>query len=244
MKSLEERMKGYEGVSKQFLMRRTPVIVRVDGRAFHTWAKRLDHGRSFGLHECLTKAAYHLGSIMQGFKAAYIQSDEISFLLTDFERLGTEPWFGNNLQKLVSVTASGVTGLFNRFIYEQFGADVDLASFDARAFSVPVEEVSNYFLWRAQDNRRNAIQSIGQEFFGPKELHGKDRFDVMQMLEKKGVPFHTFPDWFINGTLLVKEKKDEAAATKCSKRHMFYRDRVPIYSAFSMLIEPLLVAEE
>lgn len=37
--SLGDRMKGYEGVSRNFLTRRVPAIIRLDGKAFHTFTK-------------------------------------------------------------------------------------------------------------------------------------------------------------------------------------------------------------
>ena len=37
--SLGDRMKRYEGVSRTYLVRRMPVIIRIDGKAFHTFTK-------------------------------------------------------------------------------------------------------------------------------------------------------------------------------------------------------------
>lgn len=40
--SLGDRMKGYEDVSRNFLTRRVPAIIRLDGKAFHTFTKGME----------------------------------------------------------------------------------------------------------------------------------------------------------------------------------------------------------
>ena len=74
---------NYEGRSRTFLTRRTPVIIRLDGKAFHTYTRGLDKPFDEGLIEDMQQAAIYLCQNIQGAKCAYVQSDEISILVTD-----------------------------------------------------------------------------------------------------------------------------------------------------------------
>ena len=143
---------NYESRSRTFLTRRTPVIIRLDGKAFHTYTKGLDKPFDEGLIEDMAETARFLCSEIQGAKLAYVQSDEISILLTDYDKLGTDAWFDYNVQKIVSISASLATAKFNQLRYIRsikLGEEVDnykawkqvsvqtMAFFDSRAFNIP-----------------------------------------------------------------------------------------------------------
>lgn len=174
---LGNRMKQYEAVSSGQLLRRCPVIVRVDGRAFHTWTRGLDRPFDMRLITWMRKATEYAAVRMQGCKLAFTQSDEASFLLTDYDNLETQPWFGYDLAKVVSLSASTFTAGFNHTQTWTLPA-----TFDARAFNIPADDVANYFLWRAKDWRRNAIQMVAQSLFSPKELHGVKINELQAMI--------------------------------------------------------------
>ena len=112
--SLGDRMKGYENSYRMYLPKRMPVIIRVDGKAFHSFTKEFKRPFDDMLISCMQTTAMRLCSQIEGAKLAYVQSDEISILLTNNDTIETEPWFGNNLQKLASITASMATLAFNR----------------------------------------------------------------------------------------------------------------------------------
>lgn len=181
--SLGDRMKGYEAVSSGQLLRRCPVIVRVDGWAFHTWTRGLDRPFDLRLIDLMRRATEYAAVRMQGCKLAFTQSDEASFLLTDYDKLETQPWFGYDLAKVVSLSASTFTAKFNHSILSE--CQDEPATFDARAFNVPADDVANYFLWRAKDWRRNAIQMVAQSMFSPKELHGVKLDAAQEMIRAK-----------------------------------------------------------
>lgn len=182
--ALGNRMKGYEAVSKSKLLRRTPVIIRLDGKAFHTWTRQLSkvdksldiEPYSGVMHSLMRKTTRYLMDNIQNAVFAYSQSDEISILLNDWKRLTTDQWFDGNIQKITSISASLATASFNQ------GTDLSTALFDARVFNVPKEEVVNYFVWRQQDATRNSINMLGQFYFSHKQLHGKNVSQVQDML--------------------------------------------------------------
>lgn len=166
MDSLGDRMKSYEHVNRFYLTRRTPCIIRVDGKCFKTFTKGLPLYSSWLGQAMINGAKAFMDETHCRF--AYRQSDEISFLLTDYEKFETQPWVGKNLQKMVSLTASIVTGGFNK----SFGGG-KRAAFDARAFTLPKEEVCNYFIWRQRDAIRNSILSTAQAYIGKRQCFGK-----------------------------------------------------------------------
>jgi tRNA(His) guanylyltransferase len=200
--SLGDRMVGYQDVSRPFLTKRLPVIIRVDGKAFHTFTRKYwGKGYTEQFIRIMADAVQATAAEMQGCTLAYTQSDEASFLLTDYKTIQTQGWFEYNLNKLVSVSASLMTAWFN------FKADFAMSEpvmFDSRAFTLPQDEVCNYFIWRQQDATRNAIQMAGQEHFSQKQLHGKSCNEIQEMLfQEKQINFNDYPTDRRRGVCIV-----------------------------------------
>lgn len=179
--SLGDRMKGYEIVSGTKLMRRTPVILRLDGKAFHTWTKGLNRPFDPDMAAWMGQTLKYLVDNIQCAVFGYTQSDEISILLRDYDRLNTEAWFDNSVQKMVSVSASMATARFNEVVRAR-KPDRPLALFDCRAFNLPREEVTNYFIWRQNDSTRNSIQALGQHCLGHKKCQNLSNNQVLDAL--------------------------------------------------------------
>ena len=108
------RMKGYEAVTKYVLPRRGYTMIRIDGKAFHTYTKGFKRPFDQGLIDDMDTTAMFLCKEIQGAVAAFVQSDEISILVCDFEKLETSAWFDNSIQKMCSVSASMATAKFNQ----------------------------------------------------------------------------------------------------------------------------------
>lgn len=181
---LADRMKGYEGVSKIKIMPKTPAIIRVDGKAFHTWTKGLHEPFDALFYAAMASTAMKLVDNIQGAVFAYGQSDEISILVKDYETYDTEAWFNGNVQKIASVSASLATGYFNHAA-DRMGIGRDkLAFFDSRVFALPAHEVTNYFIWRQQDFLRNSVQSVARHYLGHKRCHGLKRQEMIDELRK------------------------------------------------------------
>jgi tRNA(His) 5'-end guanylyltransferase len=205
--SLGDRMKAYEGVSRHTLTRRTPVILRIDGKAFHTFLRQAEKPFDPGVNVAMTAAAAYAMKQLQGCVFAYTQSDEISLLLKDWQELETQPAFGNCQNKLESIAASAVTAAFNR--RWDTPSPSNLALFDARAFNLPVAEVTNYFIWRQQDATRNSIQGLGQFHFSAKQLHGRSCNDILDMLvNERRVNWNDLEVWKRRGTCIVEGTVD------------------------------------
>lgn len=115
--SLGDRMKGYEGVSRNFLTRRVPAIIRLDGKAFHTFTKGMKKPFDSVLTQTMQETMKYLCENIQGCVLGYTQSDEITLVLTDYATIQTDAWFGYNIQKMCSVSASMATSVFNKVFY-------------------------------------------------------------------------------------------------------------------------------
>lgn len=218
--TIMDRMKeSYEIRARHYLTRRIPVIMRLDGKAFHTYTKGLNKPFDEGLIEDMQKTAIYLCEQIQGCKAAYIQSDELSFLLTDYENLNTEAWFNYEVQKMTSVSASLATAKFNQLrvcreidnndcidpiIWKDDFLNIKLANFDSRVFTIPKDEVSNYFLARQLDAEKNSIAMLAQSMYSHKELHGKHGGEMQEMCFQKGVNWNDLHFSKKRGSFIVK----------------------------------------
>lgn len=199
--TLSERMKSFEVVSKNHLTRKTPVILRVDGKAFHTFTKPLTKPFDTALSDAMIHTTQTLCENVQGAVCGYTQSDEISILIQDWKNLNTDCWFGYNIQKMASVAASIATAAFNSHFTHP---DKMYALFDARVFNIPVHEITNYFIWRQQDCIRNSIQSVGISKFTQSELHGKNCDDIQNMLsDMHNIKWGDVPTRHRHGTCVV-----------------------------------------
>lgn len=178
--ALGERVKRYEAVSRGLLTPNTPVFIRVDGRAFHTYTRRCNKPFDMDLVNAMVYAAQMTAAEMSGFVLGYVQSDEATFMLSDYTRPETQGWFGYETSKLVSLSASLFTAYFNERLgtHPNFG----LATFDARAFNVPLDDAPNVFVWRQKDWGRNWVSMLARSQFSAKELHGKGTAEVLTML--------------------------------------------------------------
>lgn len=205
---LSTRMKSYEGITHLVLPRRTYIVLRVDGRAFHTYLRKAQKPFDLKFMRDMDQVTELMCRQIAGVVFAYTQSDEISFLLQDFADHGTEPWFGGVVQKIASVSASMATVFLDRLRADIPGIP---PTFDARVFPIGnAVEVANYFLERQQDARRNAISMIARTMFTDRELDGKNVKTRIEMIEAKQGPLEeNYTDACLMGRVVIREADDE-----------------------------------
>lgn len=224
---LGNRMKEYyENIPKTKLMRRCPVILRIDGKAFHTFVRGFQKPFDEVLIKTMQETMKYLCENIQGCVLGYTQSDEITLVLVDYKKFTSQAWFDYEVQKMCSIAASMATMVFNKFfrdnvgdyLYEnydeQYLADyietlqnaVDKgAMFDCRCFNIPKEEVTNCIYWRQLDASRNSIQMVGQANFSHKELQNKSCNDIQDMLMvQKGINWNDLPIYQKRGSCCVR----------------------------------------
>jgi len=232
MDSLGDRMKGYEGAWGQVLPERTPVIVRVDGKAFHTATRGLNKPVDIRVANAMKATAVGLLNSMQNAVFAYQQSDEISILMTNYSGQFTQSWYGNKIQKIVSVAAAIATRDFNTAVAEDEQLRVREWLFDARTFSLPREEVRNYFVWRQVDAKRNSVSSLARCYFSQKELQGKPTKEMIEMLKGINVHWEAVHSHYRLG-VAITQGDDE-------NRHLHIHGSTPDFVTEKSFFEPLV----
>lgn len=221
---LGKRMKEYyESIPKTKLIRRTPVAIRIDGKAFHTFTRGFQKPFDEVLIKSMQKTMKYLCENIQGCVLGYTQSDEITLILVDYKNLNSAAWFDYEVQKMCSIAASMATMAFNKFFAEEVDiynsnpnnsgiqanwyitAKLKGAMFDARVFNIPKEEVTNLIYWRQLDATRNSIQMVGQANFSHKELQNKSCNMIQDMLmTEKGINWNNYPTHQKRGSCCIK----------------------------------------
>ena len=231
------RMKTfYEQIPKTKLMRRCPVAIRIDGKAFHTFTRGFQKPFDEVLIKSMQETMKYLCENIQGCVLGYTQSDEITLILVDYKKLTSSAWFDYEVQKICSISASMATMAFNKFFenyvdvyrfikwdsiskkYEDgtqeyiqilLNAVEKGAMFDARCFNIPKEEVTNLVYWRQLDASRNSIQMVGQANFSHKELQNKSCNDIQDMLmTQKGINWNDLPTYQKRGSCCIKTEEN------------------------------------
>lgn len=254
--TLGERMKEYEKVSRGYLMKRTPVVIRLDGCYFHTFTKGLNKPYDKTLMKIMQETMKVLCENIQGCVLGYTQSDEITLVLIDYQNLNTSAWYDNQIQKMCSVAASLATLAFNKCwseevdkIYEDYlftnneevsdyrrwqllNRKCNKATFDARVFNLSPDEVVNNLIWRQQDATRNSINLLGQSLYSHKELQGISANQLQnKMLIEKNVNWNNEPTSFKRGSCCRKNENGK----------WFIDNEIPIFTEDRQYIANLLI---
>lgn len=221
------RMKEfYEEIPKTRLVRRMPVAIRIDGKAFHTFTRGFQKPFDEVLGKSMRETMKYLCENIQGCVLGYTQSDEITLILVDYQNLNSCAWFDYEVQKMCSISASMATMAFNKFFtknvnyFEMTHEHDDTineycttlvnaaekgAMFDARCFNIPKEEVCNLIYWRQLDATRNSIQMVGQANFSHKELQNKSCNMIQEILfAEKGINWNDYPTYLKRGSCCIK----------------------------------------
>jgi tRNA(His) 5'-end guanylyltransferase len=209
-KTLGERMKAYEQVDRKRLGPKTPVIIRLDGRAFHTYTQGFKKPHDPVIIEAMKYTATKLCEEVQNVRLAYSQSDEITLFLADYGNKNTQQWFDGERDKMVSLSASIATYYFNDYMDRNHWSKNPAvkkkpATFDSRVFNLPRHEVVNNFVWRQQDAIRNSIQGLAQFHFNERMLLRKSTAQMLTMLMEKGIDWEEQPIHKQRGFCVTKE---------------------------------------
>lgn len=268
---LGKRMKLYEEVSKTKLIRKMPVVIRIDGKAFHHFTKGFIKPFDEVLMYSMWDTMLDLCSNIQGCIFGYTQSDEITLILSDFYNNRAEAWFDNEVQKICSISASMATYYFNKnFLKEnsKFYSDANKttmwikhdnaiqhgAMFDSRCFNIPKEEVANLIYWREADCIRNSIQMTAHTYLSQKDVHGKNNDEIKSMLSSLSINWDSFEPFKKYGVCCkkvltdvpVKNPSKNENNNETIKRYKWVIDKnIPIFKGEGRkYIEELLYSNE
>lgn len=242
--SIGKRMKANYEKSFDFrLPKRMPVIIRIDGKVFHSFTKGLKRPFDENLISVFNYTAKALCQEIQNCVFAYLQSDEISLLLHNYKNLNSDSWFDNRVQKMVSVSASNATGFFNSVFYKTFSLDKSypehilkrIAFFDSKVAVYPEKEVCNYFIWRQIDWQRNSLHMIARSLYSSKELHRKKKAELHDMIHDKGENWDKLPTHLKRGRCIIKDSETNKWVID---------NEIPIFTKDRDYIERFLVSAE
>lgn len=236
--ALGDRMKAHEQVTRQILPGRCYTVLRVDGRAFHSYLRGCARPFDVEFMADMDAVAEALCAEISGAVMAYTQSDEISVLVTDFGSAGTQAWFGGVLAKQVSIAASLATAVLNE------RRPGKRALFDARVFTLadPVE-VANCLIWRQRDAVRNSIAMAAQAKFSHRQLHGVGTGQMQELLwSEHRINWNDYPDGCKRGRVTVKQS-GEREITYTDKRTNTEQTTVALRSWWETSGAPHFTAE-
>ena len=204
--SLGDRQKAYEAVNDRMLVPKMPFIIRVDGKAFHTYTrgfvKPFDNIMGITMIEVTKKLCEEIPGTVLG----YTQSDEITIVCKYTDRIVSQAWFNGRVRKIETIAASKATKWFNKIFSEKvhdyienfegteeykntlrlfYNKKIGMAEFDARVFNIPEWDCINNVIWRQQDATRNSVEAVGHANFSTKELHKVNCDGIKEMLLKQ-----------------------------------------------------------
>ena len=201
MKSLERRE------TEQTFMPLLPIVVRLDGRSFHSYTSGFDRPIDSDFRKAMVETTKVLVEETNA-TIGYTQSDEITLVLYS-SNLKSQIWFNGEKFKIVSCLASLCSVTFYKFMSQFKAGNLPgkVPTFDCRAYNVPNKiEAANGVLWRELDCTKNAISMASRCYYSHAELNDKSGSEKQEMLFAKGVNFNDYPAYFKRGTFVQRKK--------------------------------------
>lgn len=262
-KNLEDKCLYYRGLTDYKLLPGSYVIVMLDGRSFSKLIKnKFNKPFDDDFIDMMNETAKYVCENVQGCKLAYVQSDEISLVLTDFDTPTTDAFFGYRLCKMQSIIASLATAKFNQLMLShnlekhsydtllEDGVDtlysvkdairaVDnttLYQFDCKCWNVPnINDVFAWFLYRQIDCVRNSKQQTAQTYLPHKMLLNLDTDAQLRLLiEEKGIDWNCYPMGHKYGRFIWKEK---VLMSNIDTGELYHRYKWRVQPAFPLMDE-------
>lgn len=246
--NIEDRMLYLRSLTDYKLIPNSYVMVMLDGRSFSSTIKKY-FKKPFDdtFIDIMNETARYLCERIQGCKFAYVQSDEISLVITDFDTPETDAFFGYRLEKILPLCASMATSKFNQLMTieainrtcnEQFSKlelidiinNMKLHEFDCKAWNVPsYNDVYTWFLYRQLDCIRNSKQQTARTYLSHKECTSKKVDELIDILtDTKNIDWNTFDDGKKYGRFIYKE----TVHMKSEEYGEFDRDKFVIHSGY------------
>jgi tRNA(His) guanylyltransferase len=225
---LDKQMRVFESINDQYVLPGIYMIARLDGRSFTRLTKEV-HAFITPYDETFRDYMLQTGEHLMdcGFRIiyAFTHSDEISLLFHPEENA-----FNRKIRKYISILAGEASAKLSTLLG-------DFAIFDCRVSQLPsIEYVQDYFLWRSEDARRNALNSqcywaLRKAGKTPKdageELNNLSFEGKKEILSSYKIDFDDLPEWQKSGTGLLWETYEKTATDPTTDQEVFaHRYRV------------------
>lgn len=223
--TLKERMEYYRNLTDYKVMPNSYIMVMCDGRSFSKFIKnKFKKPFDDKFISMMNQTASYVCKNVQGCKLAYTQSDEMSFIITDFDTPETDIFFSGRLCKMQSIIASLATGKFNQLMIEdlvnvpasssdiqQMVKDFTPLQFDCKVWTVPT--YNDAFAWlkyRQNDCIKNSKNQAAQTYLPHKSLLGKTADEQINLLkDEKGIDWYTdYNDGEKYGRIIYKVNRE------------------------------------
>lgn len=206
-------MKDLEKEYRQCLPSDRFAVIRVDGKGFSKYTKKLEQPFDMSFTRDMQSTAKYLAENIDGALFAYTQSDEISVVFSDLGGANTEWWYGGQVQKLVSISAALATAKFNEL--RPFGG---LALFDSRVHHLNgLNDVVSYVQWRQADAMKNSVGMLASHHFSHKSLLSVSTQDrVVRLALEKNVVWGDLLQELRQGTMVSQVPREK---TTTFERH-------------------------
>lgn len=222
--NLEDRMLYFRSLTDYRLMPNSYVIIMLDGRSFSKIIKN-NFEKPFDdkFINYMNETAKHLAKSIEGVKFGYVQSDEISLVLTDFDTETTDSFFANRLSKILSISASIASSFFNKLIINDLiknssskeeiiksMENLKLCEFDCKSWNVPsYNDVFAWFLYRQNDCIKNSKSQTAQTYYTHKQLFKLNTDQqIEKLLQEKNINWNDFDNGKKYGRFIVKTVKE------------------------------------
>lgn len=250
--SLGNRMKQYEAVTEHYLVPKLPFIIRVDGKAFHTFTKKFEKPFDAVIEQTMRATMESLCKDIPGCVLGYTQSDEITLVCTYTDRIVSEAWFHGRIEKIVAISAAKTTKYFNKYFRENIPMNVekyvkklDEAEFDARIFNLPEWDCINNVIWRQQDAIRNSVEMVGHCFYSARELNHVNTTQIKEKLRvEHDIIWENYPDYNKQGVLCYKTQIEKEVHGKTVVRNVWVQDFVVLQENRTWFAEIAGLSEE
>lgn len=241
--TLEDRMLYFRGLSDYKLMPNSYILVMLDGRSFSKLIKNnFERPFSNKFIDMMNETAKFVCQNVQGCKFGYVQSDEISLVLTDFDTPTTDSFFDYRISKLQSIIASLATSKFNQLMtldmmstpcsiddMKDMICNAKLIQFDCKVWNVPsLNDVYAWFLYRQKDCTRNSIAQTAQTYIPHKDLQHLYPKDMVVKLLEKGIDWNSFDDGKKYGRFIKKEEVEIIKEIKLIRRQWKCQNAFPL----------------
>lgn len=217
-KNLQDKCLYYRNLTDYKLMPKTYVMLMLDGRSFSKFCKQFKKPYDEIFINMMNETANFLCKEIGNCKFAYVQSDEISIVLSDFVNINSDTWFSYRIEKICSIAASLATAKFNQLMtihllsnskddnFLESVNNMKLVQFDCKCWNVPsYNDVFAWFLYRQIDCVRNSKQMAAQTYLPHKELCGKNTDEQIKLLKDKyEIDWHQYDDGKKYGRFIFK----------------------------------------
>ena len=238
--SLGDRMKRYEEVTEHYLVPKMPFIIRVDGKAFHTFTKKFEKPFDVVMGQTMQATMESLCKDIPGCVLGYTQSDEITLVCTYTDRIVSEAWFNGRIEKIIAISAAKATKYFNKYFreniskipmtaekYAMYAKKLDEAEFDARVFNLPEWDCINNVIWRQKDAIRNSVEMVGHYFYSARELNHVNTDRIKEKLQTEhDIIWDNYPAYNKQGIFCYKIQMEKETHGKIVVRNVWTQDSV------------------